>query len=217
MSIIGKAVEFLTPDTSADVLDKPIDALDKATAKAEEKLKKLFECPPGEKILFINHLPYARRDRFNVDVYDSPKNIKYTIKDELISIKRHLHVFDSTGKEIGLVKEKLLTLRRPAIMQINPTDFDFIIHGKKVATLKSRCTFSKTKYTMNNGWIIEGDFFGLKYSILSERRVVGRINMKPLWGDTYLLTFSECENEVLMLMVVLTIDIYKSAARTEAL
>lgn len=220
MGIIGKAVEFLASDALADVLDKPIKALDKATArmkaKDEEKLKKLFECPPGEKALLINQAMYTWRDRFSV--YDNHENVKYTVKGEFTSIKRHLHIFDSNGKEIGFVKEKLLTVRPAAIMQTDPIDFDFKINGKKVATLKSRWAFNKKKYSMNNGWEIEGNIVGWNYKILSDGREIAKITMKPLyWGDTYLITFPEGENELLMLMVVLAMDIDTSATKMEVL
>lgn len=218
MGKIKTAIEFMESDAFTDALNKPFDALDKALTKLEaknkEELEKFFKCLPGEKALLISHLYSSseRQNRFYINVYDSPDNVKYTVKDEKLSAKHHLHIFDSTGKEIGFVKEKLITFRPSAIMQVNPIDFDFKINGKKVATLKSRRSFKTTKFSMSNGWEIEGDFFGTKYCILSEGRIIGNVNRK-LWSDKYFLTFSECEDELLLLMVALAMDIDTSPKR----
>lgn len=220
MSIIGKIVEFVASDAIVDALDIPIKALDKASKKLKEKddaqKKKLFECAPGERALLINQEKFTWRDKFNI--YDNEENIKYSVKGEFTSIKHHLHIFDSHGKEVGFVKEKLVTLRPSAMIEANPTDFDFEIRGKKVGKLRSKWAFGKKKYLMDNGWTVEGNIIGWKYRITSDNITIASISYKPLyWGDTYLITFPESENELLILMIVLAIDIGNAPKRTDEL
>lgn len=220
MGILGKAIELIASDTIADALDIPINALDKASKKLKEKDEKnqrqMFECMPGEKALLINQKMFTWKDQFNV--YDSFQNVKYSVKGEFTSIKHHLHIYDVTGKEIAFVKEKLMTLRPSAMLENHPTDFELEIGGKKVGKLRSKWSVGKRKYTLNNGWIIEGNVIGWKYKIMSKDKIIATILLKPLyWGDTYLVTFPEYENELLILMIVLAIDISNAPKRTEEL
>lgn len=220
MGVLGKAIEFIASDAIANALDFPINALDKAGKKLKEKdensQRQMFECAPGEKALLLNQKMFTWREQFNV--YDSFQNVKYSIKGEFTSIKHHLHIYDVTGKEIAFVKEKLMTLRPSAMLENHPTDFELEIGGKKVGKLRSKWSVGKRKYILNNGWNIEGNVTGWKYKIMSKDKIIAVISCKPLyWGDTYLITFSEEENELLILMIVLAIDIGNAPKRAEEL
>lgn len=220
MGILGKVIESVASEALVDALEIPINVLDRATKKLEEKSnqnkRQLFECAPGEKALLINQKTYTWRERFNI--YDSVQNVKYTVKGELTSVKRHLHIYDTAGQEIAFVKEKLMTLRPSAALESHPTDFDLVIGGKRVGKLRSKWSITKNRYVLNNGWKVEGNAIGWKYKITAGDQEIARISKKLLyWGDTYLITFPEDENELLILMIVLAIDISNAPKRTEEL
>lgn len=220
MSILSKAVEFIASDAIVNALDIPINVLDKTSKKIKEKDEKnqqeMFECAPGEKVLLINQKMFTWRDQFNI--YDGFQNVKYSVKGEFTSIKHHLHIYDVTGREIAFVKEKLMTLRPSAILESHPTDFELEIDGKKVGKLRSKWSIGRRKYTLNNGWNIEGNVIGWKYKITFKDKIIATISYKPLyWGNTYFITFPEGENEPLILMIVLAIDIGNAPKRSEEL
>lgn len=60
---------------------------------------------------------------------------------------------------------------------------------------------------------------GWKYKILdSNENVVANVSYKMLyWGDTYLITFPEDADDLLILMIVLAIDIAHAPKKSEDL
>jgi len=220
MSILGKFVTFVASDAIVRAIDVPIKALDKVNKKMEEKesekRQKLFECAPGEKVLLINQETFTWRDKFNI--YDSEEKVRFSVKGDFLSVKHRVHIYDENGKEVGCVKEKLLSLRPSALVESHPIDFDLEINGTKVAKMRSKWSFGKKKYLLNNGWNIEGNIVGWKYKITSQEKSIATISYAPLyWGDTYVVTFPENENELLILMIVLAIDIANAPKKIEDL
>lgn len=200
--------------TIADALDKPIEMLDKASKK---KARKLFECAPGEQALLLNQAKFTWREQFCV--FDTFERVKYTVKGEFTSIKRHFHIYDSQNKEVGYVKEKLLNLRPSAILESSPVDFTFDIPGQKAIHMRSKWSFIKEKFRVDNGWSVEGNLPGWKYKIFDDKEnVVANVSYKMLyWGDTYLITFPEDADDLLILMIVLAVDIVHAPKKREDL
>lgn len=208
--------------TETDVLQPMIDGLDKITNKLEERAKKkarrIFECAPGEKVLLINQQKYTWREHFYV--FDSYNNVKFTVKGEFTSIKHRLHIYNDKGKEVGFVKEKLFTFHPSAVLEckpVKPVEIEFSINGEKVGKLSSTYSLG-IKYVLDNGWNLEGKIFSWNYQIVAPDRVVAKISEKLLaWGDTYVITYPEDENELMILMIALALDIIKSPSRKEEL
>ncbi|HVI39843.1 MAG TPA: LURP-one-related family protein [Anaerovoracaceae bacterium] len=219
MSLIGKVVKSVAPYAIADALDIPIKALEKAyqriEEKSEESTKKLFEKQPGTGILVINQHQFTWKDK--LDVYDENREIKYTVKGELASIKHHLHIYDVKGKELGMVKEKLIALRSPISLESNPVDFIIEIGGKKIGIVKSRWAFRKQKYEVDfNGWRIEGNVFGWKYKIFNGNEEIANISQKLLYfGDTYVINFLDPKNEFVVMMLVIALDAANAPKKSE--
>lgn len=183
MSIIEKVIEFAASDVIAGALNAPIKVLDTTSQKLKERSainkKKLFECAEGERALLINQERFTWRDKFHI--FDSSESIKYSVQGEFTSIKHHLHIYDKYGKKVGFVKEKLLTLRPSAMIEADPSDFDLEINGRKVGKLKSKWSFGKKKYVLDNGWNIEGNLTGWKYKITCNDKIIATISSKPLY------------------------------------
>lgn len=212
MSILGTIAKEIFDETIGyNVADKGIKVLDK---KIEKNKKKLFEVGKGKKVLIVNQKLYTFKDMMNV--FDENENIKYKVKGEFASLKRHLHVFNTNNIEIAEVKEKLIALRNPLSMQTRIADFDFIVGGKKMAKLKSK-TFFKDKLELDNGWIVKGNITGFKYSIFNkEGKEIAKVSTKLLYfGDTYKVEYDENVNELLILLIVLAMDIFHAPSKKE--
>lgn len=215
MSLLGKIIESVVEDESVlDFSIKAIDKIEKKLEKREEKSRcKMLECAPGERALLISQRTFTKSDYF--DVYDSSQNVKYSVKGEVSSIKHHLHIYDTSGREIAFLKEKLMSLRPSAVFEKHPTDFYLEINGDKVGNLKSKWAFGKSKYILDNGWNIE-EIFGFKYKVTSGNKTIATISSKILsLDDTYAVTFSENEDELLMLMITLAIIIGNAPKKSQ--
>lgn len=147
--------------------------------------------------LLIKQRVFSWTDSY--DVYDEYENPKYYVKAEFLALGHQLHIYDRHHKEIGMIKQRLLTLM-PA--------FDIEIEGQVVGTIQKRFTFLKPKYEVDfNGWRCEGDFLGWDYDVYAGDSPVIHIT-KELWhwGDTYVIDFVHPADELMGLMLVIAID-----------
>ena len=91
------------------------------------------------------------------DVYDENENAKYFVKAEFLSLGHRLHVYDMAGNELGLIKEK--------VMSLLPV-FEIEVNGQTLGRIEKRFTLFRPKYDVEfNGWHVEGDFMGWNYDI----------------------------------------------------
>lgn len=212
MSILGTIAKEIFDETIGyDVAEKSKKILDK---KIEKDNKKLFEVKNGKKVLIVNQKLHTFKDIINV--YDETEMVKYKVKGEFASIKRHLHIYNTSNIEIAEVKEKLFALRNPLSMQTKIADFDFIINGKKEFKMKSK-TFLKDKLELDNGWVVKGNILGFKYSIFNkEEKEIASVSTKLLYfGDTYKVEYDENVDELLVLMIVLAMDIFHAPSKKD--
>lgn len=219
MGLLGKLVEFVAADTIVDTLDASIKTLNKISEKRDSKSKdRLFSKEPGTEVLVINQHRFTWKDEF--EVYNENREVKYTVKGELTSIKHHLHIYNAYGKEIGMVKEKLISLRSPiSFTESTPVDFIIEIEGKKVGKIKSKWSLGKQKYEVDfNGWRIEGNVLGWKYKVFNGSEEIARISQKVFYfGDTYVVTFPNIQNELVVLMLVIALDASNAPKKSEEL
>lgn len=66
------------------------------------------------------------------DVYNEAGNKKYFVKAELFRLGHQIHVFDVSGNEIGMIKQRLFTLL---------PSFDIIIGGREFGNIKRNLRF----------------------------------------------------------------------------
>lgn len=136
------------------------------------------------------------------DIYDEAGNVVYTVKGQL-AWGHCLKIFDAVGREVGVVKERVLTLL---------PKFEIYIDNTYIGCISKEFTFFKPKYNIDyNGWQVEGDFLEWDYSIRdSSGRTVSSIE-KQIWNwtDTYVIDVSDPANALYALMLVLAIDAEK--------
>ena len=147
--------------------------------------------------LLIKQRVFSWTDTF--DIYDEAGNPKYFVKGEFLSLGHRLHVYDGSGQEIGLVRQKLMTLL--------PV-FEVESKGCYLGRIEKRFTLFRPKYDLDyRGWRAEGDFLGWNYDVYEACCAVVHVTKEPLhWGDTYVIDFADPADELPALLLVLAID-----------
>ena len=87
--------------------------------------------------LLIKQRVFSWTDTY--DVYDEKEEPKYFVKAEFFALGHQIHVYDKSGREVGMVKQRLLTLL-PA--------FDIEIDGKEFGSVQKEFTFFKPRYEL---------------------------------------------------------------------
>lgn len=147
--------------------------------------------------LLIKQRVFSWSDTY--DVYDEDGNAKYFVKAEFLSLEHRLHVYDQMDREVGLIKEKLLTFL--------PV-FEIEVNGVQQGRIEQRFSLFKPKYEVDfNGWRVEGDFLGWDYDVYSGCSAVIHITKEWLhWGDTYVIDILNPSDELMGLLLVIAID-----------
>lgn len=147
--------------------------------------------------LLIKQRVFSWTDSY--DIYDEMGNPKYYVKAEFLSLGHRLHVFDAYHREIGVIKEKLLTFF---------PKFEIEIDGITRGMIQKQFTFFYPRYDIDfNGWRVEGDFLGWEYNVYSGCSSIIHITKELLhWGDTYVIDFVNSQDEWMGLMLVIAID-----------
>lgn len=147
--------------------------------------------------LLIKQRVFSWTDTY--DVYDEDGNVKYFVKAEFLSLGHRLHVYDASDREVGVVKEEILSLL--------PV-FEIEIGERTVGKIKKRFSMFFPKYDIDfNGWQAEGDFLGWNYDVCSGGSKVACISKEMFhWGDTYVIDYPDPADEVPALLLVIAID-----------
>ncbi len=147
--------------------------------------------------LLIKQRVFSWSDTY--DVYDENGNAKYFVKAEFLSLGHRLHVYDRNQKEVGMIKERLMTLL--------PV-FEIEVGGYVQGRIEKKFTLFRPKYEVEfNGWRAEGDFLGWEYDVYSGCSSIIHITKELFhWGDTYVIDFADPADELMGLLLVIAID-----------
>ena len=140
------------------------------------------------------------------DIYNETGECLFTVKGQL-SWGHCLKIFDANGGEVGMVKERVLTLL---------PKFELYLHGQYIGCISREFTFFKPKYNIDcNGWHVEGNFLEWDYTIQAPggRRVAEISKELFHWTDTYVIDVHDPRDAVCALMLVLAIDAEKCSRR----
>lgn len=136
------------------------------------------------------------------DIYDEAERVVYTVKGQL-SWGHCLKIFDRDGCEVGMVKERVLTLL---------PKFELYEHDEYIGCLNREFTLFKPSYNIDfNGWHIDGSWTGWDYEIIGENgELIATVSKELLhWTDTYVLDIEDSSNALHVLMFVLAMDAEK--------
>lgn len=148
--------------------------------------------------LLIKQRIFTLTDNFRV--YDETGEIRYEVEAEFFALGHHFHVYDKrTGREVGVIRQKLLTFL---------PKFEIEINGRTVGTISKELTFFKPKYYVDFlGWEVDGDFWGWDYTAYRGDYKILSVSKELLnWSDTYVIDYANPGDEIPGLMLVLAID-----------
>lgn len=136
------------------------------------------------------------------DIYDENGNPVYTVEGQL-SWGHCMKVFNASGKEVGMLQEKVLTFL---------PKFEIYLFGSYAGCIKKEFTFLKPVFDIDyNGWHVQGDFWEWDYNIVdASGRPVATVSKELLnFTDTYSIDIREPKDALATLMLVLAIDAEK--------
>lgn len=136
------------------------------------------------------------------DIYNEAGETVFTVKGKL-SWGHCLKIYDAAGREIGTVKEVVLTFL---------PKFELYLGDTYVGCISKEFSFLKPRYNIDcNGWHIEGDFMEWNYGIfdMSGRNIA--VVSKQIFNltDTYVIDVCDPQDALCALMLVLAIDAEK--------
>lgn len=147
--------------------------------------------------LYIKQKVFSIKDKFNIT--DVQGNARYYVEGEFLSIGKKLHIFDTYGQELALIREKVMTLM---------PKFFILINGQQVGEIRKKFTFITPKYEIEGpGWEVQGSFMEHDYIITHMDMTVARIHKVWMsWGDSFEIDIKDPRDELMAIAVVLAID-----------
>ena len=140
------------------------------------------------------------------DIYNEAGAVLYTVQGQL-ALGHCLKIYDAHGREIGTVRERILTFL---------PKFEMYLGDRYIGCIRKELTLFLPKYNIDcNGWHVDGDLFEWDYRIVdSAGRMVANIT-KELWNwtDTYVIDVQNPQDALCALMLVLAIDAEKCSRK----
>lgn len=136
------------------------------------------------------------------DIYNESGETVYTVKGQL-SWGHCLKIFDAQGREIGTVKERVLTFL---------PKFELFLNGQYAGCISKEFSFLHPRYNIDcNGWHVEGNFMEWDYRVIGPSgNCVASISKELFhWTDTYVIDVYDAQDALSALMLVLAIDAEK--------
>jgi len=136
------------------------------------------------------------------DIYDSAGNTVFTVEGRL-AWGHCLKIFDSNGREVGTVRERVLTFL---------PKFELYLGEQYIGCITKDFSLFTPRFSIDcNGWTVEGSFWEWDYSILDSAGTDVASISKELfnWTDTYVIDVHDPKDALCALMLVLAIDAEK--------
>ena len=136
------------------------------------------------------------------DIYDEAGNVFYTVRGQL-AWGHLLRIYDAHGREVGCIKERVLTWL---------PQFEMYLGDRYVGSIRKELSFFRPRFVIDcNGWQVEGDWFEWDYRILDDRgQCIAYVNKELFnWTDTYTIDVRDPNHATCILMLVLAIDAEK--------
>lgn len=138
------------------------------------------------------------------DVFNELGDPKYFVKQKMLALGKQIFVYrHGSGEEVCAIKEKLLAF---------PPTFKAYINNREMGEVRMAFSLFSRKYTVDYlGWTVDGDIFGLDYTVRQGDRVVMHVGKEFMsFTDTYVVDYSNPADEIPALLLALTIDAVNS-------
>jgi len=136
------------------------------------------------------------------DIFNEYGEIIYTVRGEL-AWGHLLRIYDAQGREVGCIREKVLTWL---------PKFEMYLGDRYMGCISKAFSLFIPRFNIDcNGWQVEGDWFEWDYDILNAHgHRVARVSKELFnWTDTYSIDVYYPEDALCALMLVLAIDAEK--------
>ncbi len=136
------------------------------------------------------------------DIFDEAGRPVYTVKGEL-AWGHQLRIYDASGNELGLVKQKVLSFL---------PRFDIYIKDQYIGCISKEFTLFRPKFDIDfNGWHVDGNWLEWDYTILDRDGMPIASVTKEIWNwtDTYTIDIADPQHALAALMLVIAIDAEK--------
>ena len=136
------------------------------------------------------------------DIYDEQGRTVFTVEGQL-AWGHCLKIFDAAGRELGMVKQKILTFL---------PRFEIYLGGQYIGCITKEFSLFSPRFSIDcNGWDVQGSFFEWDYNILNRSGTQIACVSKELfnWTDTYVIDVADPKDSLCALMLVLAIDAEK--------
>jgi len=152
--------------------------------------------------LFMKQQVFSLTDKFSVK--NEVEEDVYEVNGDFLTVGgKKLHIMDVNGREVAMVRQKLLSLMPRFIVTIN---------DEQVAMIVKKISFFKAKYKVEGpGWEVNGSILDHDYKITDNGREIVSLHKVWLsWGDSYEIDIADGTDEVLALATVIAIDCVKA-------
>lgn len=150
------------------------------------------------KLLFKQRM-FSWLDSF--DIYNEYDETIFTVEGRL-SWGHRLIIYDQGGREVGEIKEEVLTFL---------PRFQMLIQGREIGMIQKELSFFKPRFYLTcNDWEIQGNVMEWDYDVHSSERHIMHVEKQLFnWTDTYVMDIARDEDALMCLMIVLAIDAAK--------
>ena len=147
--------------------------------------------------LYMKEKLFSFHDRFTIK--DENGWDKYYVEGEFLSLGKRLHLLNSFGEEVALIRQELFTLL---------PRYTVSVAGREIARIRKEFTLFFQRYVIDGlGWEVEGSVWEHRYEMRKNGRLIVAIDKEWMtWGDSYVRDIVDPADEILALAVVLTID-----------
>ncbi|MBP1042694.1 LURP-one-related family protein [Vagococcus sp. BWB3-3] len=147
--------------------------------------------------LYMKQKVFSLRDRFTIK--DERGSDVYFVSGSIFSFAKKLYIHNRQDQEVARIEQQLLKLL---------PKFSLLIDNQEVAVIKKEFTFFKQKYDIEGTDIkAEGDFLAMTFSLTRHGKTIATVQKAWFsWGDSYEISISKQEDELIVLGLVLAID-----------
>jgi uncharacterized protein YxjI len=125
----------------------------------------------------------------------------FVVKGKVFALGDKLRMYAIDGTELFYIEQKLFRFL---------PEYTIYHREQPVAIIKKEFSFFKPRFTISStlgDFAIEGNFWGMEFSILKSGRQVAQVSKKWFsWNDTYGVDIADTEDYAFILCLVIVID-----------
>lgn len=147
----------------------------------------------------IKQKVFSFGDSFTIK--DDKGNDRYIVKGKVFSFGNKLRMYNMKGQELVYIEQKIFRFL---------SEYNIYFKDLLYATVKKEFSFFRPRFNVVShmgGYSVQGDFWGLDFSIYREGKHVAQVSKKWIsWGDSYGVDIVEGEDDPFILTLVIVID-----------